>query len=90
MVTMKIDVTTSMRSPILLGPEDLFAVLDQAFRRHKGCRACSFSLPHLVSPGGSGSSNWAVIASGTCSDPCRDALEQLIARYQATHRLKEG
>lgn len=87
MVSMK-TALTAMRSPILLGPEDLFAVLDQAFRRHKGCRACSFSLPHPVSGRGASDAHWTVIPSETCSDACRDVLEQLIARFQSTHRLK--
>lgn len=78
----------AMRSPILLGPEDLFALLDQAFRRHKGCRACSFSLPHPVVAGDPSEANWTVIPSEACSDSCRDVLEQLIARYQSAYRLK--
>lgn len=78
----------SPREPVALGREDLFAVLDQAFRRHKGCRACSFSLPEPVVPRDPEDANWTVISSATCSDECRDVLDQLVARFQATYRLK--
>ena len=78
----------SPRPPIALGREDLFAVLDLAFRRHKGCLACSFSLPEPVVPRDPDDANWTVIPSATCSEDCRDVLDQLIARYQAAYRLK--
>lgn len=78
----------SPREPIALGRDDLFAVLDQAFRRHRGCRACSFSLPEPVAPRDAQDANWTVIPSAVCSEECRDVLEQLIARYQSTYRLK--
>jgi hypothetical protein len=78
----------STQETIDLGAADLFVLLEQSFRRRKNCHACSFSLPHPVAPKQASDANWTVIPSETCSDSCRDVLEQLVARYQATYRLK--
>ena len=80
----------AVHDTIALGPTDLFAVLDQAYRRHKKCLACSFSLPELVMPGSSAGSNWTVIPSTSCCDNCRDVLDQLVSRFQSTYRLKDA
>jgi hypothetical protein len=84
---MKTDVHATP-APIPVGPLDLFAMLEQAYRRHNLCRACTFTLPERVSRRGDGA--WMVIPSATCTEKCRDLLDDLVARYQGTYRLKEA
>jgi hypothetical protein len=83
---MKTDVhSTPRRRPIR--PTDLFVILEQAFRRHHGCRACTFSLPERLSRDGG---DWIVIPSPSCSDNCSEILEQLVARFRADYRLNDA
>ena len=82
---------TNLRSPepTPIGPLDLFAVLEQAYRRHNLCRACTFSLPQRVARAGE-RTGWFVIPSSTCSEKCRDLLDELVSRYQSAYRLREA
>lgn len=76
-----------MKDIKLLPPEDLFVLLERAFRRKaRDCDACLFTLPHWVSADGAGA-NWSVIPSAACSDTCRGILEDLVARHQVSYRL---
>jgi hypothetical protein len=84
---MKTDVRANP-APIALGPLDLFAVLEQAYRRHNLCHTCTFTLPQRVSRRRDGA--WMVIPSSACTQRCRDVLDDLVARYQDAYRLKDA
>ena len=70
-----------------LSAADLFVLLERAFRRRRECHACAFTLPFRTAA--AGPSNWSVIPSHACSEPCRLVLEQLVAEHQACYRLAD-
>src|SRR5687767_445480 len=70
-----------------LPAEELFAVLEQAFRRRaRECSGCAFTLPFHVARSRAGA-NWSVAATAACSEKCRLVLEDLIAEHQAAYEL---
>ena len=73
-----------------LPPEDLFVLLERAYRRKaRSCDACVFTLPYRVGADAF-DANWSVIPSAACTDTCRGILEDVVAHHQATYRLAAG
>lgn len=73
-----------------LPAEDLFVLLERAYRRRaRACGACVFTLPYRTDSDPL-DANWSVIPSAACSDTCRGVLEDVVAQHQATYRLAEG
>ena len=69
--------------------EDLFVVLDKAFRkRARRCGRCGFSLPFPVFRDDEAApESWSVFPSEQCTPECLDVLDELISTFQKTHRL---
>ncbi|HEX5130302.1 MAG TPA: hypothetical protein VFV90_11180 [Usitatibacter sp.] len=72
-------------------PEDLFVVLDKAYRRRaRRCGNCGFSLPFPVfRDDEEAPASWSVIPSDQCTPECLDALDELVASFQKSYRLSE-
>ena len=72
-------------------PEDLFVVLDKAYRRRaRRCGTCGFSLPFPVfRDDEETAASWSVLPSDQCSSECLDALDELVASFQQAYRLSE-
>ncbi len=70
-------------------PEDLFVLLERAYRRKaRSCSSCVFTLPYRTEADVDAS--WSIIPSAACSDPCRAVLEDVVAQHQATYHLAES
>jgi hypothetical protein len=71
--------------------EDLFVVLDKAYRRRaRRCGRCGFSLPFPVFRDDEATpASWSVIPSGECTSDCLDVLDELMSGFQKTYRLSE-
>lgn len=70
---------------------DLFVLLDREFQRRRipECRKCQVSLPFRVARG-SGDANWDVVMTHEgCPLKCDAVLEEIAARYKASHDLEE-
>ena len=78
--------------PRPIRPQDLFVVLDKAYRRRaRRCGHCGFSLPFPVFRDDDGSpASWSVIPSEQCTPECLDVLDELVASFQKSYRLSEG
>ena len=65
---------------------DLYVMLERAFRREsRNCKTCSFTLPYELAVD---HGEWSVIPATTCSDDCRQLLEDIVSRFQGKYRLE--
>ena len=77
-----------MSASMALGAPDLFVLLERDFRRRsRSCPRCTFSLPFRTSGGCPHGANWSVISSG-CSPVCESILEDVVASFQRSYRLR--
>jgi hypothetical protein len=77
-----------MNAPQAIGSTDLFVLLERAFRREsRNCGGCTFTLPYELAHD---HGDWSVIPGTSCSDECRQLLEDLVSRYRTKYRLAEG
>ena len=77
-----------MNATQAIGSADLFVMLERAFRREsRNCVACNFTIPYELAHD---HGDWSVIAGSSCSDQCRQVLEDLVARYRRKYHLAEG